>query len=168
MSTKKKCTTKRWELCFIRQTYWGLKPGRQAQRALRDCSKDIREEPGHVGFLQTKKNPKQPGSWNIKSWLLIKENTDISSNEFSAFLCKRRCESLGSLKSLLCRASNNLESASNSWISQHPSWIPSRCTVGGGCSDWWFDGCSILCWLVGKGHSSITQVEDWHFDPFTA
>lgn len=33
----------------------------------RDCSKDIREEPGDMGFLQTKKNPKQPGSWNIKS-----------------------------------------------------------------------------------------------------
>jgi len=53
-----------------------------------------------MGFLQTKENPRQPGSWNIKNLLLIKEDTDISSYEFSAFLCKRRCESLDSLKSL--------------------------------------------------------------------
>ena len=47
-------------------------------------------------FLQQK-----PGSRNIQSLLLIKENQTSQVNEFSAFLCMGRCKSLGSLKLFL-------------------------------------------------------------------
>jgi len=55
----------------------------------------IREEPGYT-ILQQK-----PGSQNIKRLLLIKENQTSPIKEFSTFLCRGRCKSLGSLKSSL-------------------------------------------------------------------
>ena len=52
--------------------FWRIFRGLQAwrvgsEKALRDHSKDAKEEPGHTGFLQ-----QRPGSQNIKSLLLIK------------------------------------------------------------------------------------------------
>ena len=66
---------------------------------LRDCSKEVRGELGSTEVLQ-----QRAGSWNIKRLLLIKENQISQVKEFSAFLCMRRCKSLGSLKSFLCYA----------------------------------------------------------------
>ena len=44
---------------------------------------------------------KNPGSWNMKRLLLIKENLTSQVNEYGAFLCMGGCKSLGSLKSFL-------------------------------------------------------------------
>ena len=52
-----------------------------SQIALRDHSKEVREEPGCAGVLHQK-----PGSQNINSLLLIKENQTSQANEFSALL----------------------------------------------------------------------------------
>lgn len=46
---------------------------RDSQLALRDCTKEVREEPVFVSVLQQK-----PGGQNIKSLLLIKENQEVS------------------------------------------------------------------------------------------
>ena len=49
---------------------WGLEPRMQPLRQLlRDCSDEIKEEPGYIGVLQ-----QRPGSQNIKISLLVKEN----------------------------------------------------------------------------------------------
>ena len=64
--------------------------------ALRNSSKEVREEPGHIGVLQQK-----PGSQNTKILLLLKEKQTFQVNEFSAFLSIGRCKSLSSLKSFL-------------------------------------------------------------------
>ena len=60
--------------------------------ALKDCSEEIRREPGYIGVFATK-------TQNIKRLLLIKENQTSQVNEFSTFLYMGRCKSLGSLKS---------------------------------------------------------------------
>ena len=39
------------------------------RQLLRDCSEEIKEEPGYIGVLQ-----QRPGSQNIKISLLVKEN----------------------------------------------------------------------------------------------
>ena len=74
-----------------------------SQTALRECSKELREDSGYIEvvflfvcFLK-KQNP--PGSHNIKRLLLIKEKPDISS-QCSAFVWGD-ARSLGSLKSFL-------------------------------------------------------------------
>ena len=63
-------------------------------------------------------------------FLLIKEKQISQDNEFSAFLCKERCKSLGSLKSFLSYASQ-LSGASFSYL-ELPWGSPSG--VGSGCS----------------------------------
>lgn len=80
--------------------FWRIFRGLQAwrvgsEKALRDHSKEVREDPGYVGVLQQKsgsKNTKLP---------LIKENQTPQVNEFTAFLYMGRCRGLGSLKSFL-------------------------------------------------------------------
>ena len=54
-------------------------------------------------FLHNKQTNKQktPGSWNIKTLLLIKENQTSPVNEFSPLLCMERCKNLDLLKSFL-------------------------------------------------------------------
>ena len=52
-----------WELCLIQQTYWRHKLGRWPLIALRDFSKEVREELGYAGVFaktnkQTNKNPR--------------------------------------------------------------------------------------------------------------
>ena len=59
-----------------------------SQITLRDCSAEVRGEPGYIQALTTR-------------LLLIKENQISQVKEFSAFLCMGRCKSLGSLKSFL-------------------------------------------------------------------
>ena len=50
-----------------------VKPGRlNSQIALRDCSKEIREEPVYIGVCATK-----PSSGNTKKLLLTKENQEF-------------------------------------------------------------------------------------------
>ena len=63
------------------------------QMALRDFSKEAREESGYLGVFTTKRI-----SQGIKRLLLIKENQTYHVKEFSTFLCMRRCKSLGLLK----------------------------------------------------------------------
>ena len=87
-----------------------------SQPALRDCSEEVREESGYIGVLQ-----QRPGSRNIKRLLLIKENQISQVNEFTAFLCLRRCKSLGSLKSFLGCAPQG----------QYPVFLHSASALGG-------------------------------------
>ena len=54
---------------YIRQT---LNWEAASQRALRDSSKEVTDEPGRIGIFATK-----IGSWSIK--MLIKEKLDFSS-----------------------------------------------------------------------------------------
>ena len=54
------------------------------------------KEPGHTEDLK-----QRAGNLNIKGLLLIKESQMSQAKEFSAFLCMRRCKSLGSLKAFL-------------------------------------------------------------------
>ena len=50
--------------------------------ALRNQSKEVREEPGYIEILQ-----RNPGRWNIEKLLLIKENQTSQVNELNVFLC---------------------------------------------------------------------------------
>ena len=72
--------------------------------ALRDFSKEVREEPGYIGIFATnkQKTKKTPGSWNIKRLLLVKEKAESQVNEFSTFLCMGRCRMLIEIISLIC------------------------------------------------------------------
>ena len=63
-----------------------------SQIAVRNYSKEVREEPGYIGGFATKTSEDLP---------LVKENQMSQVNEFSTFLCMGRCKSLGSLKSFL-------------------------------------------------------------------
>ena len=57
-----------WELCLIQQTYWRHKLGRWPLIALRDFSKEVREELGYAGvFAKTNKQTKILGSQDIKA-----------------------------------------------------------------------------------------------------
>ena len=72
-----------------------LNPEDSVSAISKECSGEVRKELLEE-FLQLK-----PGSWNIKTSLLIKENQIPQVSEFTAFLCMGRCRSLGSLKSFL-------------------------------------------------------------------
>ena len=50
--------------------------------ALRNQSKEVREEPGYIEILR-----RNPGSWNIEKLLLITENQTSQVNELNVFLC---------------------------------------------------------------------------------
>ena len=85
----KKSHPKSWELYFIWQTKLRTEVWDTAsQITLRDCSEEVRGEPGYIQAFTTR-------------LLLIKENPISQVKEFSAFLCMGRCKSLGSLKSFL-------------------------------------------------------------------
>ena len=107
----KKSHPKSWELYFIWQTKLRTEVWDTAsQITLRDCSEEVRGEPGYIQAFTTR-------------LLLIKENPISQVKEFSAFLCMGRCKSLGSLKSFLWQAPQ-LTCAFSSWVS---SWcIPAR------------------------------------------
>ena len=52
---------------FIEQTYWGLKPQATVSlKILRDCSKEVKEEPGYKGVFGKKKPQIKKGSWTSK------------------------------------------------------------------------------------------------------
>ena len=67
-----------------------------SQIVLIDCPGEERQEPEYIGVLQQK-----PGNSHIKRLLSVKENQASQRNDFSTFLCRGRCKSLGSLKSFL-------------------------------------------------------------------
>ena len=49
-------------------------------------------------------------------------------------------------------------------VCSFPSWVPSGCTVGGGCRGWWLDDCNILCLLIWQAtvfHSQNQEVWIW-------
>lgn len=71
-------------------------PETTSQIVLREGSKEGREKPECIGIFATK-----PGSQNIRTLLLIKENQISQVNEFSTFLRMGICKSLGSSKSFL-------------------------------------------------------------------
>ena len=59
-------------------------PETVSQIALRDCSEEVKVEPGYIGVLFKKKKKERKKS--TKRLLLIKENKVSQVNEFSAFL----------------------------------------------------------------------------------
>ena len=75
---------------FYSVEFLNLSPG-VSLLALKDCSEEVRREPGYIGVFATK-------TQNIKRVLLIKENQTSQVNEVSTFLYMGRCKSLGSLK----------------------------------------------------------------------
>ena len=86
---------------FGRQN-WGLKRRIQPQRALRDWSLEVWEEPGYRGVF-----PQRPGSQNIKRLLLIKENQTSQFSEFSPFLrMGRRKSGLTDVIPLMCTSAS--------------------------------------------------------------
>ena len=83
-----------WELCFI---WWDVL-GFQAWETV---SQEILRELFHRsrGGVRLYRNWQQgTGSLNFKRLLLIKENQISQVKGYSTFLCKERCQSLGSLK----------------------------------------------------------------------
>lgn len=63
---EKNAQPRSWELCFIGQTFWKLKPQRQPLSTLWGTVLKRWEETWYMRVLQ----PKPPGSWNIKRLLL--------------------------------------------------------------------------------------------------
>lgn len=56
LKKKKKNDLKVENYVFIEQTYWGLKPQATVSlKTLRDCSKEVKEEPGYKGVFGKKK-----------------------------------------------------------------------------------------------------------------
>ena len=78
--------------------------GLQAQETASQVT--LRELEGGVRLYRSLRE--RAGSQNIKRLLLIKENQMSRVKEFSTFLCMGRRKSLGSLKSLLLYASQDL------------------------------------------------------------
>ena len=64
------------------------------QTALRSSSKERKEEPGYVGDFAGEKKCTQ----RSKDYCHSKKNQTSKVNDFSPFLCIRRCKSLGLLK----------------------------------------------------------------------
>ena len=113
-------------LCFIWWEFLGLKPGRQNLKwPLENYSKDLGE-----GDRLHRSVQQRASSLNIKRILWIKENQTPQVKEFSAFLCMGRCQSLGSLKSLLSYASQLSGANIQCFHIQSPSVL----TVGNGYS----------------------------------
>ena len=119
-----------WELCFTRLKFLGLQAGRQHfNNPERIALRRQGEEPGYIEALEQK-----AGNLNIKGLLLIKESQMSQVKEFSAFLCMRRCKSLGSLKPFLWYASQLLGPVACVFT----SWAP----LGTHCREWLqSDGC---------------------------
>ena len=71
--------------------------------ALRNCSKEVREEPEYLGVFTKNKQTKHV--FEHQKTTANHKNQTSQVNNFSAFLCIGRCKSLGSLKLFLCHAS---------------------------------------------------------------
>ena len=90
---KKKAQPESWQfLSYLVDKTEDLSLG-DSLSALRGCSEERRSQDVQE-FLQ-----QRPGSQNIKTSLLMKENRTAQVKEFSTFLCRGRCKSLASLKS---------------------------------------------------------------------
>ena len=63
-----------------------------SQVALRNYSKEVREEPRYTGVSAT-----NTGIQNIKILLLLEKNQTSQVTQCNTFLCKRKCKMLGSL-----------------------------------------------------------------------
>ena len=99
--------------------YWGIllrtvAQGTASQRALRNCSIEVREESRYTGIFAEKNELITEG----QKITTTKNNQTSQVNDFSAFLCKRRCRSLGSLTYSLDKYP----------VFLHPE-FPSGCTV---------------------------------------
>ena len=69
-----------------------LSLGDRLSDALRNCSEEVREEPGYIGVFAVKTK------WSEHQKITVNDQTP-QVNEFSTFLHMGRCKSLGSLKS---------------------------------------------------------------------
>ena len=80
---------------FLRITVWET----ASQIALRKHSKEVRKEPGYIGFFVGK----QTNKLIVKHQKITANHKNQTSqvNDFSAFLCVGRCKSLGLLKLFL-------------------------------------------------------------------
>ena len=114
MLTEKKKTThthtqpKSWEYCFIWGHYWELyRLGkRPSQKALRKCSKEVREKPIYRSFGWNKWKSKKTKHFVQHQKITANHKTQTSwVNHFSVFLCMERCKILGMLKLFLWYAS---------------------------------------------------------------
>ena len=77
-----------------------IAPETASQTALRDCSKEVREEQGCIGvFAENKQTNKHVVEHPKITANHKKQTTQV--NDFSAFLCMGRYKSLGSLKLFL-------------------------------------------------------------------
>ena len=72
----------------LRTSVWDT----DSQVALRNYSKEVREEPRYTGVSAT-----NTGIQNIKILLLLKKNQTSQVTQCNAFLCIRKCKMLGSL-----------------------------------------------------------------------
>ena len=75
-----------------------------SQIALRDCSKEVREEPG---YIRVSAKSKQTKNHVVKHQTIAANHKKPTSqvNDVSAFLCMGKCKSLGSLELFLRYAS---------------------------------------------------------------
>ena len=117
-----------------------------SQIALRDCLKELREEPGYIGvFAKNKNKQQQKQVVKAKDFCQLKGKQTSQCNEFNIFLCVGRCQESGLIQiiPLICtltRARILLLFYFN------PSWIPSGCTVG----------------LVAEGLRATTSFVYWY------
>ena len=95
---------------------------------------------GYIGVLQQK-----PASRNIKRLLLIKENQTSQVNESSMLFCVREEARVWAHWNHSFEMHLNYLGPVSCFP---PSWIPSGCRVGGGCSGWGLLGCNILGLLI--------------------
>ena len=173
---KNKTPPKSWELHFILLTK--LRTSAQdtaSQVALRDSSEEAGWSQDIWMFVQ-----QRPGSWDLKSLLVIKENQTSQVREFSAFL------SIGSFKSpgwlmLFLGSAPQLSRANvlyfvilsffrvyswgdgcSDWLLlagiQFPAWVSSGLTVGVDLMQW-LDGCNVLCLLIQQAMLFIHGVK---------
>ena len=77
----------------LRTSVWDT----DSQVALRNYSKEVREEPRYTGISAT-----NTGIQNIKILLLLKKNQTSQVTQCNAFLCIRKCKMLGYLGSISC------------------------------------------------------------------
>ena len=177
LTEKKNTPPKSWELRFILLTK--LRTSAQdtaSQVALRDSSEEAGWSQDIRVFVQ-----QRPGSWDLISLLVIKENQTSQVREFSAFL------SIGSFKSpgwlvLFLGPAPQLSRASvlyflilsffrvysqgdgcSDWLLlvgiQFPAWVSSGLTVGVALMQW-FDGCNVLCLLIRQAMLFIHRVKE--------
>ena len=118
-----------------------------SQPALRDGSKEVKEESGYIGVLQ-----QRPGSQNIKRLLLIKENQTSQVNDFTVFLC------LGRLR-VWAHWNHSFDVHLRASILFFSILHPLSVDIWVGYGGWGLDGCNFLCLLIYfRWHSSAMVV----------